>query len=276
MKRTREGFAEHLRNLFALSLAHEAVIHIYAGEPVSNGLVDQRRGHRRVHTAGQRQQHRARFPHGFPNVPHRGLRISLHGPVAGATANIPQEGMQQHLAFLGMGYLGMELHAIKMFFRVGHGRHRTVFRMGNGMEARRANLHLVGMAHPVAGGFTHALEQVLPVVHGHTDAAVFPLGCFLHGTTQQMRRQLHAIANAQYRHTQFPNAQIAPGCVLFQYTGRSAAQNNPLGPDGAYLFHRGVIGQYFGINLALPNPPGNQLRILAAKVQNHNFLRFPP
>lgn len=43
MKRTREGFAEHLRNLFALSLAHETMIYIYAGEAVSNGLVDQRR-----------------------------------------------------------------------------------------------------------------------------------------------------------------------------------------------------------------------------------------
>ena len=48
---------EHVNHLLALALAHEAVVHVHADELLADGLDQQRRHHRRVHAAGQRQQH---------------------------------------------------------------------------------------------------------------------------------------------------------------------------------------------------------------------------
>ena len=54
-----ELFAEHLDDLFAFALAHQAVVHVHANELLAD-RTDQERGHHgAVHAAGKRQEHLA-------------------------------------------------------------------------------------------------------------------------------------------------------------------------------------------------------------------------
>ena len=48
--------AEHLHDLFRLALAQQAVVDMYADELLADGFDEQRRHHRGIHAAGQRQQ----------------------------------------------------------------------------------------------------------------------------------------------------------------------------------------------------------------------------
>ena len=59
--------AEHLDDLLRLSLAQQAVVHMDADKLLADGLNEQRRHHRGVHAAGQRQQHLF-VPYLLPNL----------------------------------------------------------------------------------------------------------------------------------------------------------------------------------------------------------------
>ena len=50
---------EHLHHLLRLALAQQAVVHVYAGQTVTNGANQQRRDYRGIYATGQRQQHLA-------------------------------------------------------------------------------------------------------------------------------------------------------------------------------------------------------------------------
>ena len=48
---------EHVDDLLGLALAHKPVVHVHAHEVLPDGLDEQRRHHRGIHAARQRQQH---------------------------------------------------------------------------------------------------------------------------------------------------------------------------------------------------------------------------
>lgn len=61
--------AEDLDHLLGLALAQQPVIDMHADEPLPDGFDQQRRDDRRVHPAGQRQQHLF-IPNLFAKLPH--------------------------------------------------------------------------------------------------------------------------------------------------------------------------------------------------------------
>src|SRR6185295_790449 len=67
-------------DVIALALAEEAVVHKHAGQLAADGLVQQRRGDRRVNTAGETEEDAA-LPHFGADVGHGVGDEILRGPV---------------------------------------------------------------------------------------------------------------------------------------------------------------------------------------------------
>ena len=144
-------------------------------------------------------------------------------PVAFAAADAEEKVFQHTRAFLGVRHFGMKLHAVEAVRIVGHGGHRAVRCVRNGHKALRRARHLIGMAHPAGALGPEPCQQaaVYPV-HGHIGAPVFAARAALHWRAQQVRHQLHAVADAQNRHAQLKYALVHPGRALIQHAGRAS------------------------------------------------------
>ena len=268
-----ESVREHIHHLLGFALAHEAVVNVDAGQAVADGLINQRRRDGGVHAAGKSQQHRALVAHDFADVGNRRLRVGFHRPVAHAAADI-QEVFDNRAPLVGVGHFRMELHAVDAPVVVRHRRNGAVRAVRNRVETSRALLHLIGMAQPAGGGIRHAGEQARLIVHRHGDSAIFALCRLFHRAAQQIRRQLHSVADAQHRHAQLIHALVAAGCILFQHARRAAGENHAHGVLRANRLQTRVIGQDAGIHMAFAHAPRNQLRVLSAEIQNDDFLCF--
>src|SRR5262245_42474949 len=141
-----ECIAERLDDVFALAGAEQAIVHEETRELIADGLVDQRRDHGRVHTAGERADH-AIAADPLTNLRDGRVHERGHGPIALHPAG-PEEVREHGLALRGVGHLRMELHRVEAPVGIGHGRHRTVGRGGKAHEAGRRPQHGVTMAHP--------------------------------------------------------------------------------------------------------------------------------
>ena len=150
------------------------MIHIHAGQTIPDGLVNQCRCHRGIHAAGQCQQHGSLLAYGFPDAGNGRLGIGRHGPVPYAAADM-QEVADNRPPLIGVGHFRVELHAVDVPHIIRHGGDGAILRVSNGMEAFRANLHLISVAHPVAGRIGHILQDGSLVVHGDGNSAVLPL-----------------------------------------------------------------------------------------------------
>ena len=262
----REGPGENVHHLIALSGAHEAVIHIDAGQAIANRAIQQRSGNRAVHAAGQSQQYRAIAD--LPaNLSNGALRIGFHRPVGLDFADAEQEVFQHRHAFLGMGDLRVELHAVELSFRIRHGCGRAVGGVGDDLESLGRLNHLPGMAHPADAFGPHALQQsVLILIHVNDCPPVLALYASFDHAAQQMRRQLHAVADSQHRHAQVKYGGINGRRAFIQYAGGAAGQNDAQRLLGTNIFRIGIVRQHGGIHAALAHAACNQLRILTAEI----------
>ena len=173
-----------------------------------------------------------------------------------------------------MGDLGVELHAVKMARRVGHGGNGRIGRLTTVLEARRQSGYPVPMAHP------HVVLRI-PVVHGiaekgirrdprHPGVAKLALVRGLHRAAQLKRHGLHAVANAQHRHAQLKNDARRPRRFLqghaFRPPGEDDAARRPVDD-----FRLGNIkGQNFAKDPELPHPARDELGVLRSKVEDQN------
>ena len=98
----------------------------------------------------------------------------------------------------------------------------------------------------------------------------------LHLAAQLGRHGLHAIANAQHRHTQLEyGLRGAVGGFLI-HAGMAARQNHALERAilgiGAHPVIRHIAGVDFAKNMGIAHAPGNQLGDLGAEIKNEDFL----
>ena len=245
------------------------MIHKNAGELLADGLGKQRGRHGAVHTAGKAQQH-GFLAHALPDQLNLLLRVAAHFPIACTAADVKKEAFDNLHPVFRVGHFGMELHAVKLLFRVRHGRDGAGIRAGDDAEPFGDLHHLVGMAHPAGVFFPHILEQRFFPAHPDIDQPVFPLGGRGDPAAQGVAHPLHAVANAQHRNTRFKNALGAAGRVFIQHAGRAAAEDDALGGQRLNLLQAGRIGQHLRINVRLAHPARDQLGILPAKIQNND------
>ena len=128
------------------------------------------------------------------------------------------------------------------------------------------------MAHPAAGRRLHTAQQTLLLFHPDRNPAVLALRGFLHAAAQQEGGQLHAVADAQHRDAGVIQRRIDLGGIRIMHAGRTAGEDDALRPVRQDFRQGRVPGDYFGIDVAFPDPAGDQLRILAAEIKDQDFL----
>src|SRR5699024_6151252 len=115
----RELVGEDLAHGFGLVLAHEAVVHVYAGEPVADGAGDERGGHGGIDTTGEAEHDLAAGTDLIADGLNGAVDERAHGPVAGASADVVGEVAQHARAFLAVGDFGVDRHSVQTALGVG-------------------------------------------------------------------------------------------------------------------------------------------------------------
>lgn len=261
-----------LFNEIALVLAHEALVHKDAGQLVAHGAADQACGHGGIHAAGQAQNDLLpadALPQGLDGILNKGI----HLPVAGAAADLIQEVLQYLVAELAVGHLGMGLDGIEPLRRVLHGRHGALFRAGGDLEARGQPVHTVRMAHPDGALLRHILEeQGVALGDGHIDLAVLGGLGGDDAAACHPGSQLAAVADAEDGNAQLQHLGIIMGRGhIIDAVGAAGKDDALVAPGLDLLRGNGVVLLDLRIHVQVTNPAGNQLIVLAAKIQDEDF-----
>ncbi len=95
-----------------------------------------------------------------------------------------------------------------------------------------------------------------------------------HLAAQCGRHRLHAVADAQYRHAEFEHGVSDTGRVVEIDRLRSAGQHDARRREVANLRVIHVPGINLGVHAALAHAARNQLRVLAAEIENQDAVRM--
>jgi hypothetical protein len=137
------------------------------------------------------------------------IHIAGHSPVTDTTADVVDKTIKQILAFNRVRDLGMKLHCVKAACLVRHPCNRARSGRGHDFKALRQARHLIAVAHPdlehaVALGCGEVLdpvEQTRMTTGTHLGVAELAVIREIDLATQLLGHRLHAIANAEDRHT---------------------------------------------------------------------------
>ena len=180
-----------------------------------------------------------------------------------------------------MVHLGVELQAEKVT-PVADGGHGRILSECQAGESGWQRLHPVAMAHPdlerrrqlveqrrSTAGQTPACRRAVLVQGG---VAKFLLGASRYRAAQLMHQRLHAVADAQHRQFSLKDpVGDQRGAILIDARGPTR-KNDALGIDPLYFLPRvGRVGD-LGINLQLPDAPGDQVAVLGTKVDDGDAL----
>ena len=142
-------------------------------------------------------------------------------------------------------------------------------------EALRHLGHVVPVAHPGDALRREAPEQLTVRIEEGLRLAVFPGRVRLgrrDSAPQRVGHELTAIADPQHRHAQVEDLRIAERRILSIDAARSAGEDESDGIHAFEFLQRRGVGLYLAVHPALPDPPGDQLVILTAEIQNDNHL----
>ena len=271
MERTvgKRGF-----HLVGFVLPQQAVIHENAGELGADRLREQRGAHRRVHAAGQCQQHPA-IANLLSQLCHGAFPKALHRPVTGGMADPRQKVAQHRLSVLRVADLRVELYAVKPAILIGNGRVGAGCAPGDHPEALRYALHIVPVAHPGDARLRNTVKKRAVDGKDSFRFSVLPGRVRLRGhdrAAQTLRHELTAIADAQDWHTQGKNALVHVRGTRFVYAARPTGEDDTDGIKSPDLIKGHRARMYFAVNAALPHAPGDQLVILSTEIKDQNSL----
>ena len=265
---------EGLFNKVALILAHEALIYEDTGQLIAHSPADEARGHGGVDTAGKAQNDLF-----IPDALSQGLdgifNKGIHLPIALAHAHVIQEVPQHLVAELAVGDFRVVLHGVNARCLVFHGGDRAVIGAGGDFKALGQLLNAVCMAHPDNALGRHVPEQlgagffqiqadfaVLRGLGGDDGAAGHPCG------------ELAAVANAQNGNAQLQHrGVIVGGGHIIDAIGAAGEDDALIAPVLDFLGGDRIVLFDLRIDVEIPDSAGDQLVILAAKVQYKNFFQ---
>ena len=147
--------------------------------------------------------------------------------------------------------------------------------MGYHFKACRRLAYIVVMAHPAYAFFRYSVKEriffysqlrlsVLAQACGAADFSALHIG-----------HELGAVADPQHRYPQIEDFPLVAGGFFVIHAVWAAGENDSLIPGLTDLFERGAVGLDHRIHSLLPHPPGDELVILAAEIQNqHGFFHF--
>ncbi len=251
-----------------------AVIDEHASELVADRLVDQHRGDRGIDAAGKAADHLALAYLGA-DLLDRLLAERAHGPVAGEACDLADEIADQFGAVRRVHHFGVELHRVEFALVVGDHRNRRT----RGLRHRAKTVGQLGdavaMAHPdvVASALLpDAVEQravVGDLDGGAAELAVMPA---LDGAAELLGHGLLAVADAEHRHAGIEDRHRRGRRIVVEHGSR------PAGEDHGFRLHLlegrfGLLERHdLGIDALLAHPARDQLRHLAAEIDNQNLV----
>ena len=139
------------------------------------------------------------------------------------------------------------------------------------LPVKSAVLDLDAVAHPADARRLDAVEQQTRAVVRQLHLAVLADLGSAAGAAELMDHQLLAVADAENGQTQLENGVVERGGVRLKYRRGAAGEDDGGGAEGADVVHRHGVGLDLAVDVLLPHPPGDQLIVLSAKVQNQDF-----
>ena len=262
---------EYCLNLIPFILAQKAVVHEYAGQLLADGLGHEHSRHGGINAAGQGAECLA-VAYLFLQLLDGSLHKGIHAPVTGALADIVHKVAEHLRALYSVQHLRVELYGIQALCLVLHSRYRAYRSISRNGEALRSLGNIVRVAHPADGIGRYALKQLgTSCLDADISLAVLADRSSLHLAAQKMRHQLGAVADAQHRHAKLEYL-CADGCrVRCIHAVRAAGKDDALQVlHGLDFLKAESIWMHLAINIALTHTAGNQLVVLATKVQDNN------
>jgi hypothetical protein len=167
--------------------------------------------------------------------------------------------------------LRVELHAVERPRAVSGGGVGAGGRGGQGDELGRQVVDLVAVTHPHRHLARQAVdERLVGLDDRQLGPPELPRPGRLHLTAQELRTELHAVADAQDRNAQVEDARVALGRVRLVNATRAAAENDPLGLELAEFFDRRVRAHQLGEDALLPHPAGDELNVLRPEIEDRD------
>ena len=263
-------------HLVPLVFPQETVVHEDAGELIPHRLRQQRRADGGIHPAGQSQQHPP-VPQAAPQLLHGTGPVVLHGPGPPEAADLVQKIPQDRPALFRMPDLRVELHAVETAAVVPDGGIGAGRAPGDDGKALRHPVHIVPVAHPGDAFFRQAPEKRGRRIEVRLRPAVFP-GRILpsrdHLSPQAGGHELTAVADAQDGHPQRKDLRVRVRRAGGVDAVGPAGKDDRPGIEGADLPKGGLPGLHLAVDPAFPHPPGDELVILTAEIQDQDPFVF--
>src|SRR6185437_9383875 len=127
------------------------------------------------------------------------------------------------------------------------------------------------VAHPNLPVWRHALEQAAPLGHMNRGPAVLARRSVFDLAAKHLAGELHAVADAKHRNALAKDFRIALGGARLINARRAARENQSFGRQFTDTFGRNIVPDDLAIDVLLAHPPGDQLRILGAEIENEHL-----
>ena len=197
-----------------------------------------------------------------------------------ASADVVNEALINGAPLRRVSNFGMKLNGIESARFICHCRQRRGFVRGNDREARRQFGDLVAVRHPhieqaVAfriGAVLNAFEQPRVSARPHFGIAELAHQAAFNFATQLRRHRLHAVADAQYRHTEV-EYDLRRACgVLLDYRRMAAGKNDAVWIEIANVGIGHVERVQLAIDTCLAHPARDELGDLRTEIEDKDFV----
>ena len=191
-----------------------------------------------------------------------------------SAADLEDEVAQDLRALRRVMNLGMKLHGIPLLRRILDRGHR-IRCLADQLEARRQLQRLVAVRHPHRQRTLQAFEQRRVVAQQlNLRVAVLALVGGADFAAQLVHHELQAVADAQHRQSKMQDALVGRRRVGVIDGRRPARQHDARRRIALDLVERCGAGQHDGEDVLFADAARDELRILRAKVEDDDRLRF--
>ena len=267
-ERDVEVLAERLDHLLGLVLAQQSVVDEDARELLADRLVHEQRRHGRVDAARQRAQD-ALMPDLCADPRHLLLDHRGRRPAGRRLGRAVEEVLQHVHAVRGVDDLGMELDAVEAALRSLEGGDRRRRRARDDGRALGSRDDRVAMRHP-DGLLGRRVGQQPRLGRLHRGAPELGDARAVDTAAELERHELRAVTDAERRHAELEQRRIDAGRVVGVDGRRAAAEHERVRVPGAHRLGRDRVADELGVDAALAHAPRDQLRVLAAEVENED------
>ena len=191
-----------------------------------------------------------------------------HGPVSRGATDAENEVFEQLAAARRVHNLGMELESVEAFLGVLD---CSVLAIGSGGYRAESPGQLGEFVPMAVPDFKFAAELfkegTVGFDHFENARPVFPAFRMFNTSAQMMAHELHAVADAEHRESEGKNGGVGVRGVFGINARRSAAEDDALGVQRLDFLCRRVEAKNLGVDIALPDPSGDDLSVLGAEVE---------